>query len=200
LIKSASDQDLVKRLARGDHHAFDEIYDRCRMPVFRFALHMSGSREIADEVTQDAFLFLLHKPAVFSEERGALAGFLIGVARNLVRRTLRAADDGVSLEEEGVESMITETAVSNSPLDLVMRQQSAGTLQAALLEIPQLYREVVVLCDLQEMSYAETALILSIPLGTVRSRLHRGHGALLDVLSRGRCAENSGSKRSGSNR
>jgi RNA polymerase sigma-70 factor (ECF subfamily) len=194
-MKSPSDQDLVNLFARGDHHAFDEIYDRCRMPVFRFALHMSGSWEIADEVTQDAFLFLLRKPAAFSEERGALVGFLIGVARNLVRRTLRAADDGVSLQEDGVESMITETAVSNSPLELAMHHQSAGALQAALLKIPQLYREVVVLCDLQEMSYAETASTLGIPLGTVRSRLHRGHVALLDLLPRGRCAENSGTKR-----
>jgi RNA polymerase sigma-70 factor, ECF subfamily len=194
-MKSPSDQDLVQLLARGDHRAFDEIYDRCRMPVFRFALHMSGSRQIADEVTQDAFLFLLRKPAAFSEERGALVGFLIGVARNLVRRTLRAADDGVSLEEDGVESMITDATISNSPLDLAMQQQSAGALQAALLEIPQPYREVVVLCDLQEMSYAETAATLGIPLGTVRSRLHRGHVALLDLLSRRRCAENSGAKR-----
>jgi RNA polymerase sigma-70 factor (ECF subfamily) len=108
---------------------------------------------------------------------------------------LRAADDGVSLEEEGVESMITETAISNSPLDLAMQQQSASTLQAALLEIPQPYREVVVLCDLLEMSYAETAATLGIPLGTVRSRLHRGHVALLHLLSRRRCAENSGAKR-----
>jgi RNA polymerase sigma-70 factor (ECF subfamily) len=76
-----------------------------------------------------------------------------------------------------------------------MEEQSASALQAALLEIPQLYREVVVLCDLQEMSYAEAASTLGIPLGTVRSRLHRGHVALLDLLSRRRCAENSGTKR-----
>ena len=64
----------------------------------------------------------------------------------------------------------------------------------SLLKVPESYREVIVLCDLQEMSYAEAAATLGIPVGTVRSRLHRGHIALLDVLSRRTVPENSGAK------
>jgi RNA polymerase sigma-70 factor (ECF subfamily) len=183
-MKSSSDQELVKLLARGDHRAFERIYDRCHLPVFRFAMHMSASHEIADEITQDTFLFLLRKPSVYAAERGTLLSFLMGVARNLIRRNRRDASPDVPLEDEAIEEQITEAALPDSPLDHAIRRQAADVLQAALLHVPQSYREVIVLCDLQELSYAEAAAILFIPLGTVRSRLHRGHLALLDQLSR----------------
>lgn len=193
-MKSPGDQELVKRLACGDHRAFEIVYERCRLPVFRFALHMSGSREIADEVTQDAFLFLLRKPGTYAEAKGTLQSFLMGVARNLVRRSRRDATDDLPLDEDGVEEMIAEPNIE-TPLDRAMRQQSAEALQAALLQVPQSYREAIVLCDLQEMTYAEAAAILGVPVGTVRSRLHRGHMALVDQLSRSTAAQQSGAKR-----
>lgn len=193
-MKSHSDHELIRLLVRGDVDAFERIYDRCRLPVFRFALHMSGSREIADELTQETFLVLLRKPETYSEEKGTLIGFLMGVARNLVRRNRREAVEELPLDPDGMEEMIAETSIVDSPLDRAIRQQSAETLQAALVCVPQSYREVIVLCDLQEMSYAEAASILAIPIGTVRSRLHRGHLALLDQLSRNKSRERSGAK------
>ncbi len=183
-MKSSSDQELVKLLARGDHRAFELIYDRCHLPVFRFAMHMSASHEIADEITQEAFLFLLRKPSAYAAEKGTLLSFLMGVARNLVHRNRRDASPDLPLDDDGIEERITECASPDSPLEHAIRRQSADALQTALLHVPQSYREVIVLCDLQELSYSEAAAILAIPLGTVRSRLHRGHLALLDQLSR----------------
>lgn len=183
-MKSSSDQELVKLLARGDHPAFEIIYDRCHLPVFRFAMHMSASHEIADEITQETFLFLLRKPSTYAAEKGTLLSFLMGVARNLIRRNRRDTSPDLPLEDDGIEEQITASASPDSPLDHAIRRQSTDALQAALLQVPEAYREVMALCDLQEMSYAEAAAILSIPLGTVRSRLHRGHLALLDQLSR----------------
>lgn len=191
MVKSQGDQELVRLVARGDQRAFEIVFERCRLPVFRFALHMSGSHEIADEVTQDAFLFLLRKPHSFSEARGSLQNFLMGVARNLVRRSRRDATDDVPLEDEGVVVMEQQ---GESPLERAMRHQSAEALQAALLQVPQAYREAIVLCDLQELSYAEAAAVLDVPVGTVRSRLHRGHLALVDQLSRDRVPQQSGAK------
>ncbi|WP_266190031.1 RNA polymerase sigma factor [Candidatus Korobacter versatilis] len=155
---------------------------------------MSGSHEIADEITQDAFLFLLRNPGSYAPERGPLLNFLLGVTRNLVRRSKRSATDDLSIEDEGIENQFAVPETNDSPLDLAIRRQSAASLQDALLKVPEGYREVIVLCDLQEMSYAEAAATLGIPVGTVRSRLHRGHIALLDVLSRRTVAENSGAK------
>ncbi len=196
MIKSQSDQELVELLARGDHRAFETVYARCRVPVFRFLLHMTGSREIADEVAQDAFLFLLRKPQAFDGNRGSLTGFLLGVARNLVRHTLRSAPDEVPIEAETLrENDMALDEPLESPLEAAIRQQSAAALQAALLQVPQPFREAIVLCDLEEMSYAEAAGALGIPIGTVRSRLYRGHIALVDILSRQRCAQQPGVKR-----
>jgi RNA polymerase sigma-70 factor (ECF subfamily) len=190
-MKSQGDQELVKLLARGDQRAFETVFERCRLPVFRFALHMSGSREIADEVTQDAFLFLLRKPESFSETKGTLQSFLMGVARNLVRRSRRDATDDVPLEEESIDSLEQQ---GEGPLEHAMRRQSAEALQAALLQVPEAYREAIVLCDLQELSYAEAAALLGVPVGTVRSRLHRGHLALVDQLSRDEVPQKSGTR------
>jgi DNA-directed RNA polymerase specialized sigma24 family protein len=107
---SPNDQELVRLAARGDHNAFEAIYDRCRVPMFRFALHMSDSREVADEVIQDAFLLLLRKPDAYSGAKGPLLGFLLGVTRNLVRRARREATDDLALEEEGIENKMTAAA------------------------------------------------------------------------------------------
>lgn len=193
-MKSPSEQELVKLLARGDLPAFETVYERCRQPVFRFALHMSGSHDIADEVTQDTFLFLLRTPSAYAENKGPLLGFLLGVARNLARRARRDLVEDLPLETEGIEEQISTSIPDDTPLDRAIRRQSAEALQAALLQVPQTFREVIVLCDLQEMTYAEAAAILSIPLGTVRSRLHRGHIALLDQLSRSRTPVKSGAQ------
>lgn len=193
-MKSSSDQELVQLLARSDDRAFEVVFDRCRVPVFRFALHMSGSREIADEVTQETFLLLLRKPEMYTSEKGTLVNFLLGVARNLVRRSRREANEDVSLDDDGVENDFVEKEDREGPLEHVIREQSAAALQAALLELPQGYREVIVLCDLQDVKYAEAAAMLSIPVGTVRSRLHRGHLALVDLLSRRELPKGSGAR------
>ncbi len=157
---------------------------------------MTGSREIADEVTQDAFLVLLRKPRAFDISKGSLTGFLLGVARNLVRHTLRSVPDEVPIENETFnENDILVEEPLETPLESAIRQQSAAVLQAALLQVPQPFREAVVLCDLEEMTYAEAANALDIPIGTVRSRLYRGHIALVDALSRQGCRQGTGVKR-----
>ena len=74
-MKSPSDEELVQLLARGDQRAFETVYQRCRVPLFRFAMHMSGSREVADEISQETFLFLLQKPNAYSQQKGALLHF-----------------------------------------------------------------------------------------------------------------------------
>ena len=162
-MKSQGDQELVRLVARGDQRAFETVYERCRLPVFRFALHMSGSREIADS---------------FSEGRGSLQNFLMGVARNLVRRSRREASDDVPLEDEGVELMEQQ---GESPLERAMRQQSAEALQAALLQVPQAYREAIVLCDLQELTYAEAAAVLGVPVRAPVEPTTRWHGAIIEI-------------------
>jgi RNA polymerase sigma-70 factor, ECF subfamily len=132
---------------RGDEEAFVTLYRRHQGAIFRFALHMSGQRETAEEVTQEVFLALVSESRKYLAARGDLQGYLIGVARNKVRRQIRQSRGFASLAQ-------TEPAVAAESLEAVSRQQEARALRAAILSLPANYREVVVLCDLENMNYA----------------------------------------------
>ena len=84
-----SDNELLRLMLAGDEEALAQLYRRRQGSVYRFALQMSGSKSIAEDVTQEVFLFLMRDGHVFDPERGALNAFLLGVARNHVLRRLR---------------------------------------------------------------------------------------------------------------
>jgi len=108
-----------------------------------------------------------------------LSSFLLGVARNYVLRRLKG-DHLLSPLSEDLES--DEPVNDASPLDDLTRTESIESVRKAVLSLPERYREVVVLCELQEMSYAEAAEVLECAIGTVRSRLHRARALLLNKL------------------
>src|SRR5579884_4160841 len=99
MAEAASDEELVRQLARGDEAAFNACYERFQRPIFRFAWHMSGDRNRAEEGTQEFFLRLIHKPPrKFDMAKGTLAGYLFGIARNVVRRQMATDYLDVPLE------------------------------------------------------------------------------------------------------
>jgi RNA polymerase sigma-70 factor, ECF subfamily len=177
LLTDLTDEQLLAQALAGDEDAFTALYRRRQGPVFRFALHMSGSSHVAEEVTQDVFVFLVQRGHDFDPSRGALGAYLFGVARNYVRRALERNYSEAMLHspaDDGAESLVTE----NDPADGIARQQTSTALWKAVLSLPEHYREVVVLCDLQEQSYAQAAEALGCAIGTIRSRLHRAHDML----------------------
>ena len=184
---AASDEELVRRMSGGDEDAFRTIYGRCQGPIFRFALHMSGSAAIAEDVTQEAFLFLIQKGFRFDPSRGTLQAYLFGIARNLVLRRIEREQTTVSLAEEqphggnGAGSSRHSPAFMVEPADLA-RTERIERVRQATLSLPPNYREVVVLCDLQEMSYEQAAAALGCAVGTIRSRLHRSRALLMEKL------------------
>jgi len=181
LLTEQTDEQLLTQALDGSEDAFTALYRRRQGPVYRFALHMSGSTLIAEEVTQDVFMFLLQRGRDFDPSRGALGAYLFGVARNYVRR---------AMEKSHSETVMTTPAEDEDPLlvtdsdpvDDIARSQTSKAVWKAVLSLPEHYREVVVLCDLQEMSYADAAETVGCALGTVRSRLHRAHEMLVKKL------------------
>src|ERR1700733_5611562 len=155
----------------GDEDAFTALYRRRQAPVYRFALQMTGNVVIAEDVTQDVFMALLSKTAKYDAARGTLASFLYGVARNMVLRRL------------GIASENDDYARREDIWDDVTKRETIESVRRAVLSLPTVYREVVVLCDLQDMSYEEAALVLDCPIGTVRSRLNRGRSMLAQKLA-----------------
>jgi RNA polymerase sigma-70 factor (ECF subfamily) len=181
LLTEQTDEQLLALALNGNEDAFTALYRRRQGPVYRFALHMSASPQVAEEVTQEVFLFLLQRGRDFDPERGALAAYLFGVARNYVRR---------AMEKSYTESAVTTPAEDDDPalvteidpLQNIARHQTSKAVWKAVLSLPEHYREVVVLCDLQELSYADAAAALGCALGTIRSRLHRAHEMLVRKL------------------
>lgn len=184
MLIDQTDEQLLEQALTGNEDAFTVLYRRRQGPIYRFALHMSGSVQIAEEVTQEVFLFLLQRGKDFDPQRGVLAAYLFGVARNYVRR---------AVEKNVSEAMTTTPALEDDPYLVtdfdpvrdIARSQTSKALWKAVLSLPEHYREVVVLCDLQELSYAQTAEALGCALGTVRSRLHRAHEMLVRKLQHG---------------
>jgi RNA polymerase sigma-70 factor (ECF subfamily) len=183
LKNELSDNELLQLMLDGDEDAFAQLYQRRQPAVYRFALQMSGSKPIAEDVTQEVFLFLMREGHVFDPDRGALSAFLLGVARNYILRRLRVEHLLSPLNDDGEDDGAGFQASGElCPLDDLTRAETIETVRRAVLSLPSKYREVVVLCELQDLSYVETAEILGCAIGTVRSRLHRARALLLTKL------------------
>lgn len=169
-----SDLELMRRTAAGDRDAFASIYRRHHAAIFRFARLMTGSDNTAEDVVQEAFLALMRDAGRYDASRGSISTYLYGIARHLTRRRLVRERRFVVLDGHGG----IDVGTSSDPADRLDQQQQLERLRRAILALPSRFREVVVLCDLQDVSYADAAVTLACPLGTVRSRLHRARAML----------------------
>jgi RNA polymerase sigma-70 factor (ECF subfamily) len=167
----------------GDEEALATLYRRRQGNVYRFALQMSGSPALAEDITQEVFMALLRDSTTYDSGRGPLNWFLLGIARNLVRQRLGREQFYASLADDASDRpFANEPQALSDPLADLTRSETIETVRKAVLSLPPRYREVVVLCELQEMSYSEAAKVLDCALGTVRSRLHRGRAMLIEKM------------------
>ncbi len=171
-----SDEELIAAVAAGDREAFGAIYRRRRPDVYRFALHMTGSPAVAEDVAQDVFLAVIQTAGRYSPSRAAVLPWLLGIARNQARRRL------TERRYEPLPDGNREPAVHADPVDGISRVRQTQALRCALAALPVVYREAVVLCDLQELTYQDAAGVADCAIGTVRSRLHRGRQLLAASL------------------
>lgn len=167
----------------GDEEAFATLYRRRQGGIYRFALQMSGSPALSEDVTQEVFMILMRDGIRYDSARGSLCAFLFGVARNLVRQRLGREQFYVPIEDDIAGANTAEGILAGeSPLEELSRGETIESVRRAVLSLPARYREVIVLCELQEMSYADAAGVMDCAIGTVRSRLHRARAILLDKL------------------
>ena len=174
-----TDEHLLRRMARGDEHAFTALYRRHQSRVYRFALQMTGKTQVAEDVTQEVFMLLMRCSEQFDPDKGSLPAFLYGVARHTVRRALeREQPYAFSMDEPDTEP----AAIDDDVLGDLTKAETLEALRQAILSLPPQYREVVVLCELHEVNYSDAADLLRCPVGTVRSRLHRARSLLATKL------------------
>jgi len=183
------DGDLLRLISGGDENAFLAFYRRYQGPVYRFALQMSGKVEIAEEVTQDVFMVVMGSPRQYDSKRGSVPAYLYGVARNFVLRRLEQERPYLTALDDPDSEYADVTAADQDLLADLTRNERIESLRNAVLALPPAYREVVVLCDLHELDYAEAAAALDCAIGTIRSRLHRARALLAEKMrAEERCA------------
>ncbi len=211
-IELIDDGLLLRRMIAGDQDAFTLLYRRKHPAIHRFALHMSGNCSVAEDVTQEVFMTLIRDAKRFDPGRGTLGGFLFGIARNHLRRRWEQERNSVPLPEtaDELDAIMSQSrngsgrvngphhavpygngngngnnlGISAFPVhrDEFVSQENVSRVRQAIATLPENYREVVVLCELDEMSYEDAAAALDCPVGTVRSRLHRARALLLEKL------------------
>jgi RNA polymerase sigma-70 factor (ECF subfamily) len=193
---------LVRRMMAGDEESFTLLYRRKHPAIYRFALHMSGNTAVAEDVTQEVFMTLIRDGQRFDPALGTLGGFLFGIARNHLRRRWdqeRGAVplpgtaeelDAILLSHAGRRNGSTGNGNGNGHgvaafpdhSDEMVSRENIQRVRQAIATLPENYREVVVLCEMDEMSYEDAAAVLECPIGTVRSRLHRAKSMLTEKL------------------
>lgn len=186
-MANITDNELLRLMLAGDADAFEELYDRKQQNIYRFALRMSGSESMAEDVTQEVFMALMRDGGQYDETRGTLSTYLYAIARYRVLRLLERNKMFVSIHDEDSDdyddSVMNHRFVTDEdPLAYLTQDEIVENVRQAVLALPAHYREVVVLCNLQEMKYEEAADIIGCAVGTVRSRLNRARSMLFEKL------------------
>jgi RNA polymerase sigma-70 factor, ECF subfamily len=152
---------------------FRDAFHRRKDVVYRFAYRMTGDGSVAEDVAQDCFAALWRKPEGFDPERGALRAYLLGVARNLVFQRWR--------RERPHEVLDDETSIC-PPFDVEAFARGEAVRKAVLM-LPPLQRETLVLAEYEGMSLEEIAKTTATELAAVKSRLHRARQNLRRMLT-----------------
>ncbi len=179
-MADAPDAELVRRFLAGDAQAFTELVTRHERRIYSLCLRVLGNAEDAADATQDTLLSVVRKLEGFRGD-AAFTTWLHRVAMNVCYDHLRRAqrrpvlhrvlDDELPAHEAGPPVPDHADAIADEHL-----------IAAALAEVPEDFRIAIVLADMQDLPYEEIAKVLDLPLGTVKSRVHRGRLALARSL------------------
>lgn len=168
----------------GDTGSFEALAMPLFAPLYNFAHWLTQNREEAEDLVQEAYAKALKGFASFSPGTNFRA-WMYRIVRNTFlssRAGLRAAATVPLDEEENEEAALP--AISETPESLLLARADQEMIRAALEQLPLPFREIILLCDLEEMSYREIAATLGLPLGTVMSRLSRARAAMRELLRR----------------
>jgi RNA polymerase sigma-70 factor (ECF subfamily) len=175
-----SDTDLHQAALRGNGEAMATLYRRHGPLVYRFTLRMSQNASIAEEVTQEVFLALLRHTDRFDPSRSALSTWLCSIARNQLSKYFERNMRYQSVDQE--EEAFDPPSLDDSPALWLTRKEAVETVRQGIDTLPLPLKEVLLLCEFEDMTYEQAAYILNIPIGTVRSRLHRAKLRLQPLL------------------
>jgi RNA polymerase sigma-70 factor, ECF subfamily len=170
---------LLEKAAGGDESAFLELYERHRIPIFRFAYRLLGSIELAEDVTHDCFLGLIRKPENFDSARASLRTYMYAAARNLALKHFRSTGREAALDELSEDPVIP---VREEPLRQLLTEELTGKVKEAVQSLPPLQREALILFEYEGLALSEIASVVGTDVGAVKARLHRARERLRNAL------------------
>lgn len=170
------DAALVREVGQGSEDAMAALYERHGGLIYRFSLRLSGDQSIAEEVTQEVFLVLIEHAGRFDPKRAELSTWLCGIARNMIWKQIKKRErwQPIDSDDEGGE----RAAVDDDPDTTLSRNEAVALVRKGIEDLPLHLKEVIVLCEFEEVTYENAAAVLGVPVGTVRSRLHRAKARL----------------------
>ena len=180
--RHTEETDQMGRLADGDRQALDLLYRAEAADVYRFGLAMCGNPAWSADAVQDAFVHLAEKPAGYDRTHGPLRAYLCGIVRHkLLARWRESSGITVIEDDDADESLAPGAAHALSPEADLARSQDTQALWRELARLPWVFREAVVLVDIQERTYTEAAQIACCEINTLRTRLHRARKRLAEA-------------------
>jgi len=166
-------EQLLRDARRGKEAAFLRLFDDHHPPLFRFAWRLTGSMADAEDIVQECFLALLRPECGFDPARTAIRTYLFGAVRNQWLNRLRRREQGVACE----------SADHRTPETEALRGEMADAVAAAIAELPETQREVILLAHYEQLSLLEIAEITQLEVTAVKSRLQRARAALRETLA-----------------
>jgi RNA polymerase sigma-70 factor, ECF subfamily len=170
---------LLARAVGGETEAFRILFETHHAAMYRFAYRLTSAVDVAEDITQECFLRLMHRPT-FDRERGSLRQYLYGIVRNLVRQRLQANGREVAWDDNLEDDPNSAVAACSDPM---ASAELSAVVQSAISALPPLQREAIVLCEFEELSLNEAAVVVGSDVGTVKSRLHRAREGLRRSLA-----------------
>ncbi|TMU83792.1 RNA polymerase sigma factor SigW [Bacillus sp. BHET2] len=176
----------IKQVLKGDQNAFAELVELYKDKVFQICYRMLGNRHEAEDIAQEAFIRAFVNIETFNQKR-KFSTWLFRIATNLCIDRIRKKKPDYFLDAEvaGTEGLTMYSQVAADvqlPEDEVENMELQETIQIEISKLPEKYRSVIVLKYIEELPLQEISEILDLPLGTVKTRVHRGREALRKQL------------------
>lgn len=181
------DQDTIQRVLAGDSDAFGEIVTRYQRRLFGLLLHACSNRELAEDITQEAFTRSFHKLNLFAGD-SQFYTWLTRIAMNLLASETRKKRLENQSAREGLEPVLDSHGSGGGAEAAVELNETQACVRMAIEKLDEDRRNVLLLRDFDDMDYESISEVLEIPVGTVRSRLHRARLDLKQLL-RSRASE-----------
>ena len=183
-LRALADEDLMQLVQRGQAPAFDLIYERHAQAAFSLAYRIAGTRNLAEDVVQEAFLSIWRAGGRYERARGSVRTWVLGIVhhraidalrRSAVHETRRASDEGIAKRLEGGVRTDVEAA----------RHEEAETVRAAIEQLPADQSRVIELAYFGGFTHTEIAELLDAPVGTIKGRMRLGLMKLRSALEGG---------------